>query len=40
MGTCALAAYAVAFCAANFLPETSGTDLQPAADAHGAVAAH
>jgi MFS family permease len=27
MGTCALCAYAVAFCAAVFLPETSGTEL-------------
>lgn len=30
MGTCALCAYALAFCAALFLPETSGTDLQGA----------
>jgi len=31
MGTCALCAYGVAFCAAFFLPETSGTDLNKAA---------
>ncbi|MGA7779863.1 MAG: MFS transporter [Paraburkholderia sp.] len=30
MGACALCAYAVAFCAAVFLPETSGTDLHEA----------
>ena len=30
MGTCALCAYAVAFCAAVFLPETSGMDLHEA----------
>lgn len=41
MGTCALVAYAVAFCAAIFLPETSGTDLQAAIDEPaGAVVAH
>lgn len=32
MGTCALCAYAVAFCAAIFLPETSGTNLESGAD--------
>jgi MFS family permease len=30
MGTCALCAYAIAFCAAVFLPETSGADLHEA----------
>jgi MFS family permease len=30
MGACALCAYAIAFCAAIFLPETSGTDLHEA----------
>jgi MFS family permease len=39
MGTCALCAYAVAFCAAIFLPETSGTDLHEIApDAENSLA--
>lgn len=37
MGTCALCAYGVAFCAAVFLPETSGTNLEQAAEQPAAV---
>lgn len=45
MGACALCAYGVAFCAAVFLPETSGTDLHeasrnPAAHSDGRAASH
>lgn len=40
MGMCALCAYALAFCAAVFLPETSGSDLQgTAADSEEAAPA-
>jgi len=40
MGACALRAYAVAFCAAAVLPETSGTDLRAASpEATGQTAA-
>lgn len=42
MGACALCAYAVAFCAAIALPETSGADLHAASPevAGQAVKAH